>query len=282
MHVKKVAAINDLSGLGRCSLTAAIPILSVMSVQPCTLPTAVLTNQTGFDSFYMDDCTDKIDKYITEWKKLGCSFDAIYTGFLSSAEQLSAIRKFVKEFRQESAILLVDPVMADNGQIYGTYTAEMCKELSDFAMTADVITPNLTEACLLAGEDYNEFSSLLSQLDTEAFENKMFALTKKLADKGPKTVVITGVKAKDRMCNFAFDGNEYSCVSNRLFEGGYSGTGDITASVICAKLVNGFTVKQALKTACGFLERAIEFTSENGGDYNHGIMFEPFLQLLCD
>ncbi len=285
MHIKKVAAINDLSGIGKCSLTAAIPVISAMSVQACPVPTAVLTNQTGFDSFYMDDCTDKIDKYITEWKKLGCSFDCIYTGFLSSAEQISAIRRFTKEFKQENTILLVDPVMADNGKIYGTYTSELCKELSDFALTADIITPNLTEACLIAGESYDKYSELAGRMDFKSFEQTMFALARKLSEKGPKTVVITGVRIdinnESRICNFAVDQSGCCSVSNKAFGDGYSGTGDIMASVICASLVNGVSVKQALETACRFLERAVEFTFKNGGDRNEGIQFEPFLQLLC-
>lgn len=285
MALKRAAAINDISGVGRCSLTAAIPILSAMSVQVCPVPTAVLTNQTGFDSYYMDDYTDKIDNYTDEWKKLGLTFDAVCTGFLSTPKQVDAIKRFVNEFKTDDTLLLVDPVMADNGMIYGTYSEELCRKLTQFAFTADVVTPNLTEACILANADYNEY---LKYIESGGFESRIFGLAREISEKGPKAVVITGVEAtenKERFIySFSFDStdNSESVVKNKAFGNGYSGTGDIASSIICGELLRNKSLSAALESACGFLEKAAQRTFENSGDRNEGVEFEPLLHLLCE
>ena len=153
---KKIAVINDLSGFGRCSLTAAISVHSAMGVQACPLPTAILTAQTGYPSYYCDDYTDKMEHYRTEWKKMGQHFDGIYTGFVAGEAQIRQIFNFIDTFDSPDTFLLVDPVMGDNGRTYSIFTPPLLSQMRRLAMRADIITPNLTEFCLLAEADYND------------------------------------------------------------------------------------------------------------------------------
>ena len=147
--MKKIAVLNDLSGMGKCSLTAAIPVISVMGIQACPLPTAVLSCQTGFPSYYCDDYTDRMDIIIDEWKKLNFVPDGIYTGFLADAAQADKAVRFIREFKTEDTRILVDPVMGDDGEEYPIYTEELCGKMRFLVQEASVITPNLTEALLL-------------------------------------------------------------------------------------------------------------------------------------
>ena len=166
MMTKKAVLINDLSGLGKCSLTAAIPVLSVMGIQACPMPTAVLTSQTGFESFYCNDCTDKLDYYTSEWKKLGFQPDGIYTGFLSSEKQVDKILSFIDSFETDDTLVLVDPVLGDGGRTYSLYTETLGKKMKKLVSVADVITPNLTECCILCDTDYSE---LIENADSPDF-----------------------------------------------------------------------------------------------------------------
>jgi len=150
--VKKIAALNDISGFGKCSLSAAIPIISALGVQPCPLPTAVLSNQTCYDSYYMCDLTAQMDDMINKWKELGFGFDGIYTGFIASTLQAEKILKFVKEFKKEDVLFVADPVMGDEGVIYPSFTEELCEKIKLIAQQAEIITPNVTELGILAGE----------------------------------------------------------------------------------------------------------------------------------
>ena len=157
---KKAAVINDFTSFGRCSLAVTIPILSAMKVQCCPVPTAFFTNHTGFDSFAWTDNTSHLDEYIDEWRKLGLRFDAIQTGFLGSREQVAFVHRFITAFRTSSTIVCVDPVMGDYGHLYPTYDRERAESMRSFLDEADILTPNLTEACFLADEPYRTDSSL--------------------------------------------------------------------------------------------------------------------------
>lgn len=154
MAVPKVAAIHDLSGLGKCSLTAAVPVLSAMGVQACPLPTAVLSNQTGFPSYACVDLSRHLDAFTREWEKRGVRFDGIYTGFLCGARQVRMVERFLDRFYLPGTLLLVDPVLGDNGKLYPVFGRTMCGSLKSLVARADVLTPNLTEACILADGDY--------------------------------------------------------------------------------------------------------------------------------
>ena len=152
---KKIAVINDLSGFGKCSLTAAISVIAAMGVQPCPLPTAILSAQTGYPSYFCDDYTDKMEEFRKEWKKMGVSFDGIYTGFMAGGRQIEKVFDFLDDFYTEDTFLLADPVMGDNGRRYDMFTPELLAMMKELVRRADIITPNLTELCLLTDTDYH-------------------------------------------------------------------------------------------------------------------------------
>ena len=151
---KKIAIINDISGFGRCSVAVSLPVISHMKVQGCVVPTSVFSNHTGFPSFFCDDYTDRMPAYIEEWKKLGLRFEGITSGFLGSAAQIEIVTDFIRAFRDERTKVVIDPVMGENGRAYPTYTADMCERMKHLVQFADILTPNVTEACMLAGLPY--------------------------------------------------------------------------------------------------------------------------------
>lgn len=269
--LKKVAAIHDLSGLGRCSLTVAIPILSTLGVQCCPYPTAVLSNQTGFDKFSFLDMTSEMDNYRQVWNGLGFEFDCIYTGFLGSKKQIDIVLKFIKE--NKDSLVVIDPVMGDNGILYDIYDDEMCKMMKKLIVDADIITPNLTEACILCDLDYKTF-----KINNESLRS----LTKQLASIGPKKIIITGILIDDLICNFAYDkdSDEFLIFKCKFNNKSYSGTGDIFTSIITGLLLNGHTIKYSIKKATDFICSVIDYTSKFEEDTKHGIMFELFLKDL--
>ncbi len=281
--IKRVAVINDLSSLGKCSLTAAIPVLSVMGVQPCPVPTAILTNQTEYDSYYCYDFTNKIDHYIEQWQKQNITFDGIYTGYLNSAAQVEKIIRFCNTFRQVNTLLIVDPVMGDSGKVYDMYTPELGERMRELVMSADVITPNLTECCILTNTDYDE---LISHQNEPDYLDRIERVARPLLDQGIRTVIITGIihqpatAPEPRYYNMVLA--EHSCeyVSSSIYGGSYSGTGDLLASVVCGGLVKGDSPDVCVLRAVRFLREALIETVEQGSDRNHGINFEPYLSLL--
>ena len=183
----RVAAVHDMSGLGRCSLTVALPVLSAMGAQCCPLPTAVLSAHTAFPASHLAtflDLTAEMERMLLHWRKLHVSFDAIYSGFLGSEQQIGILHRLLSEFRRKETLVLVDPVMGDHGKVYRTYTPEMCRLMGELAAGADLITPNLTEAAILLGEDYSSVPT--GQAGMERW------LTR-LSLEGRRSVVITGV-----------------------------------------------------------------------------------------
>ena len=281
--VKKVAVINDLSGLGKCSLTAAIPVLSVMGVQACPLPTAILSNQTGYESYFYDDYTDHIDAYTDEWKKRNLTIDGIYTGFLGSELQAGKILNFINAFRRPETLLLVDPVMGDGGQTYDIYTETFGKQMRKLVERADVITPNLTELCILTDTDY---TSLTAQKASPDYLNIIVETGKCLLDMGIGTVIVTGIiyrspsDATEKYYNLVMDKEQVTGISSDIHGGSYSGTGDLLASVVCAGMVRGDTATDSVRRAVSFLETALIETAREQIPRNDGINFEPYLKLL--
>lgn len=280
---KKAVLINDLSGLGKCSLTAAIPVLSVMGIQACPMPTAVLTSQTGFKSFYCNDCTDKLDYYTEEWKKLGFQPDGIYTGFLSSEKQVDKILNFINSFETENTLVLVDPVMGDGGRTYSLFTDTLACKMKKLVTAADVITPNLTECCILCDIDYCEF---VKNAESPDFIDRIAELGKALLKRyGVKIVIITGIEHKDsdgtiRVLNLVASDEEVFCVSCKKIGGSYSGTGDLFASVIFSGLLRGDSLRDTVNLAVNFIETSLHDTVNLGIDRNEGIEFEKNLNLL--
>lgn len=281
--VKRIAVINDLSGLGKCSLTAAIPVLSVMGVQACPLPTAILSNQTGYESYYYDDYTEHIDAYTDEWTKRGLTLDGIYTGFLGSELQAEKILRFIDIFQKPDTLLLVDPVMGDSGQTYAIYTETFGAQMKRLVQRADVITPNLTELCILTDTDYH---SLTSQSHSSDYLDTVASIGRRLLSLGIKTVIITGILYKaptdteTRYYNLVLEENAVTPVSSAIHGGSYSGTGDLLASVVCAGMVRGDSALESVRRGVHFLETALKETAEEQIPKNDGINFEPYLKLL--
>ncbi len=281
--VKRIAVINDLSGLGKCSLTAAIPVLSVMGVQACPLPTAILSNQTGYESYYYDDYTKHMDAYTDEWSKRGLTLDGIYTGFLGSELQAEKILRFIDVFQKPDTLLLVDPVMGDSGHTYDIYTETFGTQMKRLVQRADVITPNLTELCILTDTDY---SSLTARSGAPNYLETIAALGQKLLAQGIKTVIITGIlyqsptDREKRYYNLVLEENAVTPISSAIHGGSYSGTGDLLASVVCAGMVRGDSALESVRRAVHFLETALAETANEQIPKNDGINFEPYLQLL--
>lgn len=283
MMTKKAVLINDLSGFGKCSLTAAISVLSVMGIQACPMPTAVLTSQTGFESFYCNDCTDKLDYYTSEWKKLGFQPDGIYTGFLSSEKQVDKILSFIDSFETDNTLVLVDPVLGDGGRTYSLYTETLGKKMKKLVSVADVITPNLTECCILCDTDYSE---LIKNADSPDFLDTVAELAKKLLQLYKvKTVIVTGIEHKisdevTKINNLIAADDEVFCVSCEKTGGSYSGTGDLFASVVFSGLLRGDSLKDTVNLAVKFIQTSLCETVKLGIHRNEGIEFEKHLKML--
>ena len=277
MKTPRAAAIHDLSGIGRCSLTAAIPILSAMGIQVCPFPTAVLSNQTGFPRYELVDLTDRMEAFGQCWAPWYGRFDAVYSGFLGNPRQAEITRGLVEKLRGEDTLVLVDTVLGDHGMRYPIFDEEMCSRVRELAFDADVITPNLTEACLLAGEPAEAAQDLQSRAE-------LSQLASYLASQGPGTVVITGIRDEDQVANLAYIKEDSRCFweSSRRIGYSYSGTGDVLASILCGGLVHGLPLGEVLRTACRFIETALEETTESGSDPREGIIFEPFLGQLTE
>lgn len=274
---KKAAVINDLSGFGKCSLTAAIAVLSAMGVQPCPMPTAILTNQSGFKKYQSIDFTDSMNGYIDMWGANNAAFDAIYSGYITNVNQIDTIAKFIDFFCKDNTKVIVDPVMADHGVIYKAYNDLMCKKMQDIACKADFITPNMTELCILTNSSYTDTSALSG----EKLFDKIKEMAMSLVNVNNQTVIVTGVPDDGSIYNCIYEKSGSFTVKSRLFKGSFSGTGDLFASVFCGGILNGFTVKQAVEKASLFLEKSIADTvSLENYDRNEGVEFEKNLKYL--
>lgn len=277
--MRKIAVVNDMSGLGRCSLTAAMPVLSVLGTECCPLPTAVLSNQTGYDSFFCADLTDKMPSYIAEWRKLRVHFDGILTGYLASAKQADMLLAFLDEFKTEQTLYVCDPVMADDGRVYDTYDNALCDKIKMLAARADVLTPNLTELCILTGVSY---AGLTAERSSAAYLQKIADTASVLLRGSVQTVVVTGIHREAQICNLIVTADGFSAVQSRCYGGSYSGTGDLFSAVLTGELVRGKTVQSAVEKAVRFLEASIAETYLQGTDRNDGVNFQNHLEMLFD
>ena len=285
--MKKIAVLQDISGLGRCSLTAAIPVISAMGVQACPLPIAVLTNQTGYPSYYSEDGTDWIGHFIREWKKAGFEPDGIYTGFLAGERQAEEILKFVYAFRGEKTKVIVDPVMGDGGKQYDFFTERLLGQMKMLIQEASVITPNVTEALILQGGDWRQRYACLERVkeDRTAYQGLAEKIAVSLREQyGLEAVVITGchygTQQEERVGNLILQGERANWVDSPKRGGSYSGTGDLFASVISAGLVKGEDLKDCARRAVAMLDRAIGDAVKAGTDRNEGVEFESYLSCL--
>lgn len=270
---KRIAIINDMSGFGRCSISIILPIISHLGVQGCPVPTAIFSNHTGFPEFYREDFTRHMPQYIDQWKKMNLSFDGIMTGFLGSARQINIVEDFIKSFGSSETMILVDPVMGDNGHIYPTYTPKMCREMKKLIAYADIITPNITEACFLTNTTYKESGWHYAELDT---------LAKKLMDMGAKKLVITGIKMGDGYIGNAIASQEADTIFQRqmVVAQTRTGTGDVFAAVLGADAVNGLDFPTSVKRASVFVRQGLVESNKKGEPPMYGIDFEAALWRL--
>ena len=275
MSTPRVAAIHDMSGFGRCSLTVAIPILSAMGIQCCPLPTAFLSTHTGgFEGFTFLDMTDELPKVAAHWKSLGLEFQAVYSGFLGSERQIAIVEDFLREFRGADTAAVIDPVMGDHGEVYQTYTPAMCAGMARLAELADVITPNLTEAALLLGVPYDALP---------AGEAGCREVVERLSLDGRRSVVLTGASTAPEltgaMCFDARTGQTEAVQTQRVPQE-FHGTGDVFASVLTGALVQGASLPDAVRQAVDFVRACAERTARAGIPMREGVEFEPLLRLL--
>lgn len=275
MPTPRVAAIHDMSGFGRCSLTVAIPILSAMGAQCCPLPTAFLSTHTGgFEGFTFLDMTDEMPKAAAHWKSLGLDFQAVYSGFLGSERQIGIVENFIRDFRGPDTVVVIDPVMGDHGQVYQTYTSAMCAGMARLAERADVITPNLTEAALLLGVPYQNLP---------AGEDGCREIVERLSLDGRRSVVLTGASAAPEltgaMCFDAKTGRTEAVQTHRVPQE-FHGTGDVFTSVLTGALVRGASLLEAVRKAVDFIRACAERTAQERLPMREGVDFEPLLGLL--
>ena len=275
-RIPKVAAVHDLSCVGRCSLTVILPILSCMGVQACPLPTAVLsTHLGGFRDVAFHDFTHAMPDFAQHWRRENIAFDCIYSGFLASAAQIEVVSRFIDEFSANQPLVLVDPVMGDGGRLYSTYTAAMQDCIRSLVRQADIITPNYTEACFLLSEPYQ---------DTVACPDSLKSWLPRLAAMGPERVVITGIPLPGkRLANLCYEAaTRQSDASVRdLIPASYPGTGDVFASVLLGELLRGTALPAAVRAADSFVAAAVQDTFLAGTPTREGVLLERCLGKLC-
>ncbi len=280
--LRRIAAIHDLSCFGRCALTVIIPTLSAMGNQVVPLPTCLLSSHTGgFDDLYFEDGTASMCEISDHFERLDLKFDAIYTGFLGNADQIELVEHFIKRFADCDTLVLVDPVMGDGGELYSTYTNELMCGMSSLCAHADIITPNLTEACFLTGIPYRD----TSKMNSEELSEFCRSLCDALECTGAKSTVLTGVhsgQSKLCVCTKDYkDGQFFSYVFDRV-EKNYPGTGDLFSSVLLGELLRSKSLEAGAHKAADFTRRVMEYSSHFPTPEREGVAFEAFLGELYE
>lgn len=267
---KRVAAIHDISCFGKCSLTVALPIISAAGIEVSVIPTAVLSTHTGgFTGYTYRNLTDDILPIVRHWQTLGLHFDAVYTGFLGSFEQIDIVKEAFDMLESPDTLMLVDPVMADRGALYPVFPPDFPDGMRTLCARADIIAPNMTEAALLAGDEYRE-----GPYDKAYIE----ALLERLAAIGPRRIVLTGVYFdQSEMGAAVYDRGTVRYVMGRRISGFYHGTGDVFASALLSGVLCGLKLAEATEEAVDFTVGCIERTRQAGTDVRFGVNFETGL-----
>lgn len=270
---KRVAAIHDISCFGKCSLTAAIPIISAAGIETAVIPTAVLSTHTGgFTGYTFRDLTDDILPIARHWRQCGVTVDAVYTGYLGSAEQTELVLKAIELIKKPKCLIAVDPVMADDGRLYGGFSPDFPIHMRKLCRKADIITPNITEAALLLGEEY------ISPPHTEEYIGR---LVKGLYELTESLIVLTGVSFNSRQIGVAcFGGEKTEYIFSERINASYPGTGDVFASTLTAALMNGKSLNAAAQIAVNFTCNAIRRTQTAYPDMKYSVAFEDVLPEL--
>ena len=268
--MKRVLTIQDISCLGKCSLTIALPVISVLGSETVILPTAVLSTHTMFRNFTCKDLSDQIEPITSHWKSENVEFDAIYTGYLGTISQIDQVRNIFREFRNDKNIIIVDPVMADNGKLYPAFDMNYVKKNTELCADADIIMPNITEAALMTGTEYKE------EYD-EAYIKKLLA---KLNELGARISVLTGVsleKGKTGVMGYDRITGEYYKYQNRKIDASYHGTGDLFSSTCVGELMKGKDWRDAMRIAADYTAHTIEVTLDDPKEPWYGVNFETTL-----
>ncbi len=273
MSYPKILTIQDISCVGQCSLTVALPIISACGVETCVLPSAVLSTHTGgFKGFTFRDLTDDMPSISAHWQKEGIAFDAIYTGYLGSAKQIDYVKNIISSVKKADGVTVVDPAMADNGVLYTGFDMEFVKEMKTLCADADYLLPNITEACFLTDTEYKaEYDRAYIDL-----------LLSRLTALGAKNVILTGVSYRDGKTGVVvFENGKYDYYEHERLGNGCHGTGDIYASAFVGALMRGKTAYEAAKIAADYTVECIKVTA---GMDNHwyGAAFEPAIPCLIN
>lgn len=272
----RVAAVHDLSCIGRCSLTVIMPVLSTMGIQVCPLPTAVLsTHLGGFSQVAFCDFTEHMNSFSAHWRKEQIEFDCIYSGFLASEQQIDVVSRFIDDFSTNRPLVMVDPVMGDHGKLYSVYTRQMQDQMKKLIKKADIITPNYTEACFLLDEPYLEQVGDLADIEKQLV---------RLAEFGPSMVVVTGIPLTgQKVVNIGYEREtgRFSKVVNELIPARYPGTGDIFASVLAGALLAERCLPDAIQMAADFVKACICLTYDQQTPEREGVLLEAMLPRLC-
>ena len=272
--VPRLAMINDIAGFGRCSTTVSLPVISVMKVQVCPVPTSVLSNHLGFPLCHFDDYTSHMRDYIKVWNELGLTFDGLYCGFLGNEEQIDIVREFVEMFLPP--LFLLDPVMGDHGRAYSSITETHVQKMKELLPLADIITPNITEACLLTGTPWKDGEWTMQELS--GLCERLASLC--LKDSVSASIVITGIRQGDFLVNFLWDDGVYTTVASPIAGASRPGTGDIFASILAADAVRGETLLSSVQKAANFVGLCIAGSENAGTPVQEGVVFEKYLAAL--
>lgn len=272
--MKRIITVQDISCVGKCSLTVALPVISAMGVEACVLPTAVLSTHTAFKGFTFRDLTQDISKITEHWKSEKISFDAIYTGYLGSFEQIELMHSLIKDFGRGGTHVIVDPCMGDNGALYSGFTPDFAKAMAGLCSEAEVIVPNLTEASFMLGIPY------IAKGYTKKYIED---LLKKLSELGSRKVVLKGISFDDKKLGIASYDSQTQKINWYFHEkmaNSFHGTGDIFASVLTGALVRGMSLDKACRLAADFVVESIKATLSHK-DYNwYGVDFESAIPYL--
>ena len=274
MSYKRILTVQDISCVGQCSLTVALPILSACGLETAILPSAVLSTHTGgFTGYTFCDLTEEMPKILAHWKKEGIRFAAMYTGYLGSSHQIDYVTDIANSVLEPGAPFIVDPAMADGGKLYAGFDADFVEAMKKLVSRADITLPNITEACLLTGTEYRETYD-------EAFIRSLF---KKLHALGVKSVVLTGVSYRPETTGVAIsEEGEYRYYEHKKFDKGCHGTGDVYASAFTGALVSGRSLYDAAVLAANYTLRCIEETKKDENDHWYGSEFEKALPELIE
>lgn len=283
--VPRLAMINDIAGFGRCSTTVSLPVISVMKVQVCPVPTSVLSNHLGFPLCHFDDYTSHMRDYIKVWGELGLTFDGLYCGFLGNEEQIDIVREFVEMF--QPPLFLLDPVMGDHGRTYSSITETHVQKMKELLPLADIITPNITESCLLTGTPWKdgewtlqELSGLCERLADICQQESVSSSEASVGTVSGASIVITGIRQGDSLVNFLWDDGIYTTVASPIAGASRPGTGDIFASILAADAVRGETLLTSVQKAANFVGLCIAGSEKAGTPVQEGVVFEKYLAAL--